>query len=92
METCMHNIKLTQTCVICCRYAQTTEVSLAAPTLSRDNPHLPLAIWFATGVHECFVSKEDCERAVRLAYSNESPDSRHARIYYKPLFVMEPRC
>lgn len=38
METCMHNVLITQTCVICCRYAQTTETSLAAPTLSRDNP------------------------------------------------------
>lgn len=86
METCMHNVLITQTCVVCRRYAQATEA-----TLSRDNPPLPLAIWFATGMHECFVSKEDCERALKLAYPDESPDSRHARIYYKPLFVMESR-
>lgn len=90
METCMHNVLITQTCVICCRYAQATEASLAQG-YPRDNPPLPLAIWFATGMHECFVSKEDCERALKLAYPDESPDSRYARIYYKPLFVMESR-
>lgn len=90
METCMHNVKLTQTCVVCRRYAGATEASLApAPKpLSRDN--IPPILWCATGMSEFFLSKEDCERALRLVYPDEHPDTRYARIYYKELWAEAP--